>query len=136
MSSSSSINMTLLHPQTISHSNTDVEFSGTVCNLGFIFDSNLSVKQPIVKTCKSAYIEIRCTSSIRQYLTEDATKTLVNSCILSRLDCCNSLPTGYPQSVIKPLQQVENSAAKLILKSCRAEHAKPLLKQLLWLLIK
>ena len=97
-SSSSSINMTLLHPEKISLSNTDAEFSGTVCNHGFIFDSNLSVKQPIIKMCKPAYIEIRCTSSIHQHLTEAAAKTLVNSCILSRLDCCNSLPTGYPQS--------------------------------------
>ena len=122
----------LPHPQTISLSNIDVEFSGTVHNLGFIFDSNLSMKQHIIKTCKAAYIEIRCISSIRKYLTEDATKTLVNSCILSRLDYCNSLLAGYPQTVIKP-QQVQNSAAKLIFKSRRAEHTKPLLKQLHWL---
>ena len=38
-SSSSSINTTLPHPQTIFLSNTDVEFSGTVRNLGFNFDS-------------------------------------------------------------------------------------------------
>ena len=132
-SSSSSINTTLPYPQTISLSNTNAEFSGTICNLDFIFDSNLSMKQHIIKTCKAAYTEIRCLSSIHQYLTEDTTKTLVNSCILSRLDCCNSLLAGYPQTVIKPLQQVQNSAAKLILKFHRAEHAKPLLKQLHWL---
>ena len=133
-SSSSSISTTLPHPQKISLSNTDVEFSGTVRNLGFIFDSDLSVKQHIIKTCKAAYLEIRRISSIRQlYLTEDATKTLANPCILSRLDYCNSLLVGYPQMVIKPLQQVQNSAAKLILNSRRAEHAKPLLKQLHWL---
>ena len=50
---SSSINTTLSHPQTISLSNTDVEFSGTVRNLGFIFDSDLSVKQHIIKTYKA-----------------------------------------------------------------------------------
>ena len=86
------------------------------------------MKQHIIKTCKAAYIEITRITSIRQYLTEDATKTLVSSCILSRLDYCNSLLAGYPQTVIKP-QQVQNSAAKLIFKSRTAEHAKPLLKQ-------
>ena len=91
------------------------------------------MKQHIIKTCKAAYIEITRITSIRQYLTEDATKTLVSSCILSRLDYCNSLLAGYPQTVIKPLQQVRNSAAKLIPKSRTAEHAKPLLKQLHWL---
>ena len=132
-SSSSSINTTLPHPQTVSLSNTDVEFSGTVRNLGFIFDSDLSVKQHIIKTCKAADIEIRCISSMCQYLTEDTTKTLVHSCIQSRLDYCNSLLAGYPQTVIKPPQQVQNSAAKLSLKSRRVEHAKRLLKQLHWL---
>ena len=33
----------------LSLSNTDVEFSGTVRNLGFIFDSDLSMKQHIIK---------------------------------------------------------------------------------------
>ena len=91
------------------------------------------MKQHIIKTCKAAYIEIRRISSIRQYLTEDATKTLAKPCILSTLDYCNSLPAGYPQMAIKPLQQVHNSAAKLILNSRRAEHARPLPKQLHWL---
>ena len=35
--------------------------------------------------------------------------------------------------LLQPLQQVQNSAAKFILKTRRAEHAKPLLKQLHWL---
>ena len=45
----------------------------------------------------------------------------------------NSLLAGYPQTTIKLLQQVVNSAAKLILNSRRAKHAKPLRKQLHWL---
>ena len=81
------------------------------------------MKEHIIKTCKAAYIEIRCISSIRQYLTEDAAKTIVNSCILTSLDYCNSLLAGYPLS----------HQTKLIPKSHRAEHAKPLLKQLHWL---
>ena len=34
-----------------------------------------------------------------------------------------SLLAGHPQTIIKPLQEVQNSVAKLILKSGRAEHA-------------
>ena len=81
------------------------------------------MKEHIIKTCKAAYIEIRCISSIRQYFSEDAAKTIVNSCILTSLDYCNSLLAGYPLS----------HQTKLIPKSHRAEHAKPLLKQLHWL---
>ena len=94
-SSSSSINTTLPPPQTVSLSNTDVEFSGTIHNLGFIFDSDLSVKQHVIKTCKGAYIEIRCINSIHQYFTEELTKTFFSSCIMSKLDYCNSLLAGH-----------------------------------------
>ena len=131
-SSLSSVNTTLQHLQTIFLSNTDVKFAGTVRSLSFIFDSDLSIKH-ISKTCKAAYIEIRRISSIRQYLTGDAIKTLVNSRILTRVDYCYSLLASYPQTVFKSLQEVQNSAAKLILKSRTAEHAKRLLKQLHWL---
>ena len=131
---SSSVITTLQHPQTISLSNTDVKFAGTVRNIGFIFDSDLSMKQLIIKISKNnAYTEIRRISSIGQYLNEDASKTLGKSCILSRLDYCNSILAGCPQTIIRPHQQVQNSAAKLILKSRRTEGAKRFLKQLHWL---
>ena len=76
---------------------------------------------------------MRRISTIRHYLTFDATKTLVSACILSRLDYCNSLLAGYPQSLLKPLQQVQNSAAKLIFKARKSHHCTPLLKDLHWL---
>ena len=129
-SASSSVNITFQFPHTIILSDTEIKFSGFVHNLDFNFDSNFSMKQHVIKTWKAAYIKIRCVSSIHQYLTKDASKTLVSSPILSRLDYCNSLLAGYPQTVIKPLQQVQNCATKLIL---RAEHTKPLLKQQHWL---
>ena len=52
---SSSFIATLQYPQTISLSNTDAEFAGTVRNLGFIFDSDLSMKQLIIKTYKTMH---------------------------------------------------------------------------------
>ena len=67
----------------------NVGFAGIVRNLGFILDSDLSVKQHIIKTCKPAYVQIRHISCLRQYRTRDATTTLVNSCIL------HSLLAGY-----------------------------------------
>ena len=69
--SSSSANTALQQPQTISLSNTDTEFAGIVRNFGFIFNSDLSMKQHIIKTCKTAIVQIRRVSCIRQYPTED-----------------------------------------------------------------
>ena len=79
-STPSSVNTTIQIPHTISLSNTETEFFGIVRYLGFIFNSNLSMKQHIIKTCKAAYIEIGRISSVLQYLAEDA--TLVSSRIL------------------------------------------------------
>ena len=45
-------------PQTISLRNTDTQFFGSIRNIGFIFDNDLTLKQHIIKTCTAAYIEI------------------------------------------------------------------------------
>ena len=61
----------------------------------FILDSKLSMKKHVIKICQTAYFEYKRISSIRRFLTEDATKTLVTSYILSRLDYCNCLLMGH-----------------------------------------
>ena len=50
---------------------------------GFTFDSELSMKMHVIKICQTAYFELKCISSVCRFLTEDATKTLVTSYILS-----------------------------------------------------
>ena len=62
--------------------------------LRFILDSNLTIKQHAIKICQTAYYELKHISPIRMYLTEGAAKQLVTSCVLSRLDYCNSLLVG------------------------------------------
>ena len=57
----------------------------SVRNLGVILDWRLSMYEHIIKVCQMAYWELRRIYSIRQYLTEDAAKTLVVSRVLSRL---------------------------------------------------
>ena len=127
-----SIDSTFL-PSTVALGNSIIPFSDHVRNLGFFLDKDLSMQQHITKTCQAAYIEVRRISSIRHYLTLDATKTLVSTSILSRLDYCNSLLIGCPRKLLRPLQQVQNSAAKLIFKAKRSQHCTPLLKELHWL---
>ena len=50
-----------------------------------------------MNTCRAAYIELRRISSIRHFLSVDATKTLMCSLVLLKLDYCNSLLSGSPQ---------------------------------------
>ena len=90
-------------------------------------------QQQVIKICQPAYYELKRVSYIRRYPTEDAAKQLVTSCVLSRLDYCNSLLMGTPNSVIQPMQKVQNTAARLILKAPRHRNCTPLLQQLHWL---
>ena len=110
-----------------------IPFTPKARNLGFVVDSQLSFSDHVTKVCQTAYFELKRISSIRRHLTDDATKTLVTSCVLSRLDYCNSLLIGSDQSVIQPMQKVQNAAARLVLKSSRHQPCTPLLRQLHWL---
>ncbi|KAK7092145.1 hypothetical protein V1264_009742 [Littorina saxatilis] len=129
----SSLSSSLSLPPSITLGSSTIEFSDSVRDLGIFLDSDLSMKHHVMKVCQSAYIELKRIGSIRPYLTEDATKTLVSSYILSRLDYGNSVLIGCPQSVIHPLQRVQNSAARLVCKAPRSQSCSPLLKKLHWL---
>ena len=86
-------------PSSVTVGTHQIAFSDKVRNLGFILDSNLTMKQHVIKVCQTAYYEQKRISSIRIYLTLDATKKLVTSCVLSRLDYSNSLLMGTPNCV-------------------------------------
>ena len=69
------------------------------------FDSELALKEQVNKLCQLAYLEIRRIGSIRLYLSVEATKTLVSSLVLSRLDYCNALFAGCPQVLLDKIQR-------------------------------
>ena len=91
------------------------------------------MKKHIIRICQAAYFKLKRISLICRFLTQDAAKTLVTSCILSRLDYCNCLLMGTSNSVIQSLQIVQNFAARLILLAPCHHHSTPLLEKLHWL---
>ena len=113
--SSSLKHSTVPLPDSITHGSHNIPFSDSARNLAFcqkpsvmhILDSKLYMKKHVV------YFELKRISSIRRFLTEDAAKTLVTSYTLSRLDYCNGLLMGSPNSVVHPLQKIQNFAASL-----------------------
>ena len=120
-------------PDSLVVGSSTVSVCSSARNLGVIIDSNLSMKNQVSSIISSANFELRKISSIRHFLTVDATKTLVCAFILSRLDYCNSLLVNCPQDLINRLQKVQNNAARLVLRVPRSTHITPLLRSLHWL---
>ena len=70
---------------------------------------------------------------IRHYINLDATKKIVHSLVISRLDNLNSLIYNIPDVHFKKLRRVQCAAARLVLLSKEQWYMLPLLKQLHWL---
>ena len=113
-----------------------ITFSDSIRNLGFFIDSELKFTVHIIKVCQACFLELRRVSSIRHLLSTDATKTLVISLVLSRLDYCNSLLFGLPNTVLSRFQRIQNAAARLVLRLPRRGHVTPALSELHWLPVK
>ena len=73
---------------------------------------------------------------LRPYLDRSATESLVHAFVSSRLDSCNSLIYGLPESELDRLQRVQNAAARIVTGVKGRVHMKPVLKELHWLPIR
>ncbi len=82
------------------------------------------------RSCRFALYNIK---KIRPFLSEHTTQLLVQALVLSRLDYCNALLAGLPVSSIKPLQLIQNAAARLIFNEPKRMHLTPLFINLHWL---
>ena len=91
------------------------------------------MKEHINFTCKTAFLELRRISTIRHYLTDDATKTFVVSLVLSRIDYCNPPFAGLSQSLVGKLQRVQNCAARVVVRAPLHVQITPILRHLHWL---
>ena len=80
--------------------------------------------------CKSSYLALHKIGQIRNLLDKSTTEKLVHAFITSRLDFCNSLLLGLPDSAISKLQRVQNSAARLVTRSKTYDHISPIFSDL------
>ncbi len=61
-----------------------------------------------------------------------AAQLLVQALVISRLDYCNALLAGLPSNTIKPLQIIQNVAARLVFNEPKRAHVTPLFISLHW----
>ncbi len=123
----------LQHDLTIQLGSSTITPSASVRNLGVIFDDQLTFKEHIAKTVRSCRFSLHNIRKIRPFLTEHAAQLLVQALVISRLDYSNALLAGLPSNTIKPLQMIQNAAARLVFNEPKRAHVTPLFVSLHWL---
>ena len=88
---------------------------------------------PVSTAC---YYHLRRLRQIRHRVGAEVTTQLVLALVTSRLDYCNAVLAGVPQSTLEPLQRVQNAAARLVHQLNVRDHVTPSLIALHWLLIR
>ena len=102
-------------------------------NLEVWIDPELKMCHHVKHIQQVSYRNIRELRLIRQYLTSDAIKTLVQAMVISHLDYSNSLLYGISANLLDTLQRVQNAAARLVLGIPKFDHITEGLKRLHWL---
>ena len=102
-------------------------------NIGVMFDRHMSMEKQVNAMCQVANYHIRNIRNVRGLLTTDACKKLVHALVTSRLDFGNSLLGGIAKYLVKKIQRVQNSAARLVAEINKFDHLTSVLKDLHWL---
>ena len=110
-----------------------VEVFSSVKYLGVWLDNTLDMKELISDRCRIASLKLYNIRKIKKDLCRESLTRLINALVLSHLDYSNALLSGLPDSIIRPLQTIQNSADRLILGLSKFEHITPALQQLHWL---
>ncbi len=116
-----SANPSLHHNFSIQLDSSTITPSRTARNLGVVINDQLSFTDHIATTARSCRFALYNIRKIRPFLSEQAT-LLVQALVLSRLDYCNALLAGLPACVIKPLQLIQNAAARVVFNEPKKAH--------------
>ena len=121
----------------MSHTKIHLKLGNHHFTLGFIFDEHLTFSDQISAISKACYYHIRQLRCIRPYLGSNTARTIATSIAHSKLDYCNSNSLYYnlPKSQITRLQQIQNSLARVVVKTPKCCHITPILQSHHWLKI-
>ncbi len=123
---------TLQHDFSIQLGTSIITPSTSVRNLGVILMTSWPSKSTLQRLLDLA--GLRYTTSENQALPDRACcATSCQALVVSRLDYCNALLVGLPANTIKPLQMIQNAAARLVFNEPKRTHVTPLFISLHWL---
>ena len=91
-----------------------VPLSTSVTNLGAVFDRKCKMAEHANRICRNANYYLHRIQKIRDCLNFNNAKLLVHSLVTSRLDYANGLLHNAPVGVIKKLERVQRSSARVV----------------------
>ena len=112
----------LYNDLSITISDTVVDCSSQVKDLGVIFDRVLSLRQHVSYTSKTCRFHLINIIRIKKYIPQDTSVVLVKSLVMSRLDYSNGLFYGLSKCTVSGLQAVQNSAARIVTQERLRDH--------------
>jgi len=101
-------------PLTVSVAGVPVQCSPSLKSLGVIIDSHLSLEARVNSIISDCNYHLRAFRYIRPSLSAELAAEVGGAIILSRLDFCNSLLAGLPQSGIDLLQHIQNQVVRVV----------------------
>jgi hypothetical protein len=103
------------NPAIFSNFSNHFSFESKVKNLGFFLDSSLDFTAQISRVCQTGFSLLKNLWRISAKLTDTSLKIqIVQSCILTHIDYCNSLYVSLPGCQIKKLQRLMNASIRFI----------------------
>jgi hypothetical protein len=97
--------------------------------LGVMLDQSLTFKKHIADKARKAASAVFRIRKLRPYLSKERCLQLTNALVLSHMDYSNALFVNLPVSTLKPLQRIQNFAAKTVTKASRYSSATLALKE-------
>ena len=114
--------LTQIQCQSVKLGGVDIQTSTEAMFLGVLLDNTLSFAQHVRRGAGKCFYFLRQLRIVRRSLTEEAAKTMVHAFIASRIDYCNSILHGMSATHMRPLQNVLNAAARLVLRKRKFDH--------------
>jgi hypothetical protein len=110
-----------------------VESTNSAKTLGVTLDSHMTLDNHLMNISRSSMASLQYIGRIRKYLDTKACERLVHAFVMSKIDYCNGILLGLPNQKLDYIQRLQNSAARLVTRTCRKDHITPVLKSLHWL---
>ena len=127
---------TQITPRLLHVGDAQVKPSDCVRNLGFNMNTDLTYEQHVNSVCRAGYLQLKILAKIRRFLDRKSLEILIHSFITTRIDYCNSLLCGINDRLVRKLQLLQNSCARLLAGFSRFDHITPVLCDLHWLPVK